>query len=50
VEGDGETGEVSLKHIAVDDCGKAIKAKALRKLRHSSRSRKLKAFLEGSRI
>ena len=27
-----------------------IEAKALRKLRHSSRSRKLKAFLEGSRI
>ncbi len=27
-----------------------IEAKALRKLRHPSRSRKLKAFLEGSRI
>jgi RNA polymerase primary sigma factor len=27
-----------------------IEAKALRKLRHPSRSRKLKAFLDGSRI
>jgi RNA polymerase primary sigma factor len=27
-----------------------IEAKALRKLRHPSRSRKLKAFLEGSRV
>jgi len=27
-----------------------LEAKALRKLRHPSRSRKLKAFLEGSRI
>jgi RNA polymerase primary sigma factor len=29
--------------------GSRIEAKALRKLRHPSRSRKLKAFLEGSR-
>jgi RNA polymerase primary sigma factor len=29
------------------DCIRQIEAKALRKLRHPSRSRKLKAFVEG---
>ena len=33
---------------ALIDVTRQIEAKALRKLRHPSRSRKLKAFLEGS--
>ncbi len=40
----GQNFEVTRERI------RQIEAKALRKLRHPSRSRKLKAFLEGSRI
>jgi len=42
--------EVGQKFAVTRERIRQIESKALRKLRHPSRSRKLKAFLEGSRF